>query len=102
MGNNWQLADGHFVKSGKIFKSACFEKLSGQIDNHSLYLNTLSIQQADRSSRGLLLKLLMSKLSHTRHQRSRHLWAEVGTPGHVAATPFRSRTSPAKIFKLRC
>lgn len=54
MGNNWQLADGHFVKSGKIFKSACFEKLSGQIDNHSLFLNTLSIQQADRSSRGLL------------------------------------------------
>ena len=47
----------HFVKSGKIFKSACFEKLSGQIDNHSLFLNTLSIQQADRSSRGLLWKL---------------------------------------------
>ena len=57
MGNNWQLADGHFVKSGKIFKSACFEKLSGQIDNHSLFLNTLSIQQANSSSRGLLLKL---------------------------------------------
>ena len=108
MGNIWQIADGHFVKSGKIFKFACFEKLSGQIDNHSLYLNTLSIQQADRSSMGTSLKIvqhrftLMSKLSHTRHQRSRHLWAEVGTPGHVAATPFRSRTSPAKIFKLRC